>query len=73
MVDTVALKVSYIRVLGVQIEESGVGRAISTFTPSEEEQFLALAYSSNVYDRIISNIAPSLSGDYTLGIIQSVQ
>lgn len=71
MVDTVALKVSYIRVLGVQVEETGVGRAISTFTPSEEEQFLALARSSGVYDRIVRNIAPSLSGDYTLGSVFS--
>ena len=68
-----ALKVSYIRVLGVQVEESGVGRAISTFTPSEEEQFFSLAHSPKVYERIINNIAPSLSGDYTLGIFSSVQ
>jgi len=71
MVDTVALKVSYIRVLGVQVEETGVGRAISTFTPAEEEQFIALAHSSGIYDRIIRNIAPSLSGDYTLGMCVS--
>lgn len=67
MVDTVALKVSYIRVLGVQIEETGIGRAISTFTPSEEGVFMRIAHDKNVYDLICRNIAPSIQGEYTNG------
>lgn len=67
MVDTVALKVSYIRVLGVQIEEAGIGRAISTFTPAEEGMFMKIAHDRNVYDLICRNIAPAIQGDYTNG------
>lgn len=67
MVDTVALKVSYIRILGVQIEEAGIGRAISTFTPAEEGMFMKIAHDKNVYDLICRNIAPSIQGDYTTG------
>ena len=67
MVDTVALKVSYIHVLGVTVEESGIGRAISTFSPAEEASFIHLARQPNVYDEIVRSIAPSLSGDYTIG------
>ena len=68
MVDTVALKVSYIRVLGIQVEESGIDRAINTFTPSEEGLFMKIAHDKNVYDLICRNIAPSIQGDYTNGI-----
>ena len=65
MVDTVALKVNYIRVLGIESESSGIGRALSTFSPSEEEFFIQLAHSPNVYERIVENIAPSIHGEYT--------
>ena len=63
---------SYIRVLGVHVEESGIGRAISTFSPSEEELFHSLASSPNVYDRIVKSIAPALSGEYTLDIKKAI-
>ena len=63
---------SYIRVLGVHVEESGIGRAISTFSPSEEELFHTLASSPNVYDRIVKSIAPALSGEYTVDIKKAI-
>lgn len=68
MVDTVALKVSYIHVLGVTVEETGIGRAISTFSPDEEEEFIKLSRKPDVYGEIVRSIAPSLSGDYTIGM-----
>ena len=67
MVDTVALKVSYIHVLGVTVEETGIGRAISTFSPDEEGKFIEFSRKPDVYGEIVRSIAPSLSGDYTIG------
>lgn len=58
--------------MGVQIEESGIGRAISTFSPSEEELFRSIASSPNVYERLVQNIAPALSGDYTVDIKKAI-
>ncbi|CBK19669.2 uncharacterized protein [Blastocystis hominis] len=72
MVDTVALKVNYIRVLGIESESSGIGRALSTFSPSEEEFFIQLAHSPNVYERIVENIAPSIHGEYTVDIKKAI-
>ena len=72
MVDKVALKMSYIRVLGIQVEETGIGRVISTFSPSEEEAFQRLAHSPNIFDLIVRNIAPSISGDYTIDIKKAI-
>lgn len=72
MVDTVALKVNYIRVLGIESESSGIGRALSTFSPSEEEFFIQLAHSPNVYERIVQNIAPSIHGEYTVDIKKAI-
>ena len=34
----------------------------STFTPEEEEAFLALSRDPNVYERIVQSIAPSIYG-----------
>jgi DNA replicative helicase MCM subunit Mcm2 (Cdc46/Mcm family) len=62
------LKVNYVRVLGVEVEESGVGRAISTFTPSEEAEFLEMARSGDVYEKIVRSIAPAIQGEYTVGM-----
>ena len=72
MVDTVALKVNYIGVIGVEDEGSGLGGSLSTFTPSEEEYFIQLAHSPNIYDIIVRNIAPSISGDYTVDIKKAI-
>ena len=58
--------------MGVQIEESGIGRAISTFSPSEEELFRSIASSPNVYERLVQNIAPALGGDYTVDIKKAI-
>ena len=58
--------------MGVQIEESGIGRAISPFSPSEEELFRSIASSPNVYERLVQNIAPALSGDYTVDIKKAI-
>lgn len=34
----------------------------------EEEHFITLARSPDIYDRLWSSIAPSISGDYTIDI-----
>jgi DNA replicative helicase MCM subunit Mcm2 (Cdc46/Mcm family) len=34
----------------------------------EEERFIALARSPDVYERLAASIAPSISGDYTVDI-----
>lgn len=51
------------RVLGIQVDEGGAGKATSVqVTPEEEDLFRRLAASSNIYERIAKSIAPSIFG-----------
>ncbi|XP_015783524.1 DNA replication licensing factor mcm5-B [Tetranychus urticae] len=53
----------YIRVIGIQIQSENFGhRAVIPYTSEEEEYFINLAASPNVYDRIVKSIAPSVYG-----------
>ncbi|KAK8807047.1 hypothetical protein WA158_003806 [Blastocystis sp. Blastoise] len=68
LVNTVAIRTSYLRVIGIHVETSGSGRTESLFTVEEEERFLRLARTSNIYELISKSIAPALTGDYTVDI-----
>lgn len=60
-----ATRSMYVKVMGVEVESEGAGRANTLFTPEEEQTFLEMAANPNMYDLLVSSIAPSISGDYT--------
>jgi DNA replication licensing factor MCM5 len=67
-----AIKTPYIRAVGVIIEEEGAGRAVTSFTPEDEAEFLSLSRSSNLYQRLASSVAPSITGDYTSDLKRAI-
>lgn len=50
------------------MESEGAGRASVSFTPAEEEKFLAMSRTPQIYEKMASSISPSISGDYTVDI-----
>lgn len=54
--------------VGVTVESEGAGRASVSFTPAEEEKFLAMSRTPDIYEKMASSISPSISGDYTVDI-----
>lgn len=56
------------QVVGVAVESEGAGRASVSFTPAEEEKFLAMSRTPDIYKKMASSISPSISGDYTVDI-----
>jgi DNA replication licensing factor MCM5 len=60
----VGVKMPYLRVVGLQVETEGPGRAAGhlTFTQEEEESFRRLSQQPNVYETIAKSIAPSIYG-----------
>jgi DNA replication licensing factor MCM5 len=68
----VAVRTPYLRVVGIQIDTEGAGRAGTTFTPAEEEQFLALSRQPEIYEKLSASISPSISGDYTVDIKKAI-
>jgi DNA replication licensing factor MCM5 len=67
-----AVKTSYLRVVGIMIQEEGTGRAVTTFTPEEDEQLRSLSRAPNFYNRMAASVAPSISGDYTADIKKAI-
>ncbi|CAN0325725.1 unnamed protein product, partial [Laminaria digitata] len=57
-----------LQVVGVTVESEGAGRASVSFTPAEEEKFLAMSRTPQIYEKMASSISPSISGDYTVDI-----
>ena len=67
-----SVRTPYLRVLGIEIESEGSGRAETTFTPEEEQRFLEMSRDPNIYEKICSSISPSISGDYTVDIKKAI-
>lgn len=63
-----SIRTPYLKVIGVQIESEGGGRADTVFTSAEEEEMERLARDPQIYEKIASSIAPQISGDYTVDI-----
>ncbi len=61
---TVGVRAPYVRVLGIQVETEGIGRASKDvrFTAQEEEEFRRLAAKPNVHEILAKSIAPSIYG-----------
>jgi DNA replication licensing factor MCM5 len=60
-----AIRSLYVKVVGVEVENEGAGRANTLFTPEEEQKFINMAANPRMYDLLVSSIAPSIHGDYT--------
>lgn len=59
----VGVRAPYMRVIGMQVDQGGAGKATSLPVTSEEEDlFRRLAASTNIYERISESIAPSIFG-----------
>ncbi|KAL6043027.1 minichromosome maintenance protein 5 [Balamuthia mandrillaris] len=57
----VAIRNPYIKVLGIEIDSEG-GRAATSFSPEEEEEFRQLAKNKSIYEFIWKSIAPAIFG-----------
>ncbi|OQR86881.1 DNA replication licensing factor MCM5 [Achlya hypogyna] len=71
-VGAVAIRTPYLRVVGIEIDEEGAGRARAVFTPSEEEKFHEMARDPQLYEKLATSIAPSIYGDYTVNIKKAI-
>ena len=71
-VGAVAIKMPYIRVVGIEVDEEGSGRARDIFTPAEEDLFHDMARDEKIYEKIASSIAPSIYGAYTENIKKAI-
>jgi len=60
----VGVRAPYLRVVGIQVETEGPGRASGhqTYSAEEEESFRRLASQPNVFETIAKSIAPSIYG-----------
>ncbi|KRZ75762.1 DNA replication licensing factor mcm5-A [Trichinella papuae] len=58
------LRQPYIRVLGIEVESSGLGRTApqALLSPEDEKQMRELAAQPDIYERIAKSIAPSIYG-----------
>lgn len=57
------VRIPYVRVVGIQLEMDGSGRATHvSYTAAEEEEFRKLADKPNCCDIIARSIAPSIFG-----------
>ncbi|CAG2101584.1 unnamed protein product [Medioppia subpectinata] len=60
---TIGIRAPYLRVVGIEINSEGPGRAaVVPYTPDEEQMFRHLASTPNIYERISRSIAPSIFG-----------
>ena len=71
-VGAVAIRTLYLRVVGIEIDEEGAGRAKATFSPTEEEKFHDMARDPNLYEKLAASIAPSIYGDYTVNMKKAI-
>ena len=66
----VAIRTPYLRVIGFELDTSGVP-GMPSCTPEEEEQLMELS-EPQLYEKIVQSIAPSISSDYTVDIKRAI-
>jgi hypothetical protein len=59
---SVAIRSPYIQVYGIQLDPDANGAAVRSFTPQEEEEFLAISRRPNFYKEFIDSFAPQIYG-----------
>lgn len=57
-----AVRTPYIKALGIQVDSQGAGRVFSSFTEDEVSEFKAMARRPDIYEYIVSQIAPVIYG-----------
>eukprot|EP00501_MAST-03F_sp_TOSAG23-6_P002070 GSMAST32.ASY1.ANO1.2161.1 assembled CDS len=78
-----SIRTPYIKVVGLQrelnfvpndffYEKKNIFLQYVTWTPEEEEKFIAMSRDPNVYDKICRSISPAISGEYTVDIKKAV-
>ena len=68
-----AIRIPFLKVLGMQIDTDGSGgRSASHFTTQEEDEFKRLARDPEIYEKLADSIAPQISGDYTKDIKKAI-
>lgn len=63
-----AIRMPYLKVVGIDFNVDGHGDKRGRFTPVEEDRFVELSRRSDIYDLLAASIAPSIQGEYTLDI-----
>lgn len=58
----VAVRMAYIRVVGMQVDVDGSNRLGRAFTDEEEEEYIQMSRRPNLYDEFCRSIAPSIYG-----------
>jgi DNA replication licensing factor MCM5 len=57
-----SVRTPYIRALGIQVDSMGSGRVFSSFTEEEVSEFKTMARRTDIYEHIVSQIAPVIYG-----------
>ena len=63
-----AIRLPYIKVVGIDFNVDGHGNKSRHFSPAEEDRFVELSRRSDIYRLLAASIAPSIQGEYTLDI-----
>jgi len=63
-----AIRLPYLKVVGIDLNANGHGDKSRHFTPAEEDRFLELSRRPNIHQLVAASIAPSIQGEYTLDI-----
>mmetsp|Transcript_29794 Transcript_29794/g.89138 ORF Transcript_29794/g.89138 Transcript_29794/m.89138 type:complete len:282 (+) Transcript_29794:1583-2428(+) len=63
-----AIRMPYLKVVGIELDTSEHGNKILQYTPAEEEFFVKLSRRPDIYNLLSASIAPSIQGDYTADI-----
>lgn len=58
----VALRTSYLRIVGMQVDVDGNSRTGRTFTEQEEEDYIRMSKDENIFQKFANSIAPSIYG-----------
>lgn len=57
-----SVRTPYIKALGIQVDGAAAGRVFSTFTEEEVSEFKAMSRRDDIYEHIVSQIAPVIYG-----------
>lgn len=57
-----SVRTPYIKALGIQVDGAGAGRVFASFTEEEVTEFKSMARRTDIYDHIVSQIAPVIYG-----------
>lgn len=57
-----SVRTPYIKALGIQVDGAGAGRVFASFTEEEVTEFKSMARRTDIYEHIVSQIAPVIYG-----------